>query len=437
GGRAVNLLIMYSVLMGITTFLLATNSELSLIPPKEMVFLTLLASISFGIFVSMIIGADSVSGERERRTLEALLLTPASRRQIVVGKFLAALSPWPAALLISLPALVVVSQGNPVLGRALALGALMGTLLALAFTSFGVLVSIWSNSNRNSMFICLIVWLLLLLPTQLPGEAQKGSVGDLVQMINPMEATSEFLEKILVNNRTFAEKRPFFWAGFLSAVVLSALLVGFAAPRLRLEGGRPRRSRAARLVGAALSILSLSVLVVGPPAAAGGRSGDPAGIRVEIDRRFAVVKTGDEIGFTTVVTNEGPEPSPPLILAMNIINVDEEGDVVDPEDWSPERTQYLEPLAPGASAELGWTVEAILKGDYLVYLVAVPQPAGERATSTPVSSPGLHLTVRPFARLNPKGVLPVAIFVPLGVTLAALALVRLRLRRIQERDEAV
>ncbi|MGH2540670.1 MAG: hypothetical protein ACRDGK_09130, partial [Actinomycetota bacterium] len=70
GGRAINLLILYSCLLGLMTFLLATNSELSLIPPKEMVFLTLLNTISFGVFIGMIIGADGISGERERGTLE-------------------------------------------------------------------------------------------------------------------------------------------------------------------------------------------------------------------------------------------------------------------------------------------------------------------------------------------------------------------------------
>ena len=35
-----------------------------------------------------------------------------------------------------------------------------------------------------------------------------------------------------------------------------------------------------------------------------------------------------------------------------------------------------------------------------------------------------------FQRLNPQGVLPVVIAVPLGVTLALLVLVRLRLRRL-------
>src|SRR5918911_5441051 len=122
GGRALNLLILYSLLLGLMTFLLATNTELNLIPPKEMVFLTLLNTISFGAFIGMIVGADGISGERERGTLEVLLLTPASRRQLVLGKLLAALTPWPAAYLISVPALVVVAQGNDVLGQALVLG---------------------------------------------------------------------------------------------------------------------------------------------------------------------------------------------------------------------------------------------------------------------------------------------------------------------------
>jgi hypothetical protein len=117
-------------------------------------------------------------------------------------------------------------------------------------------------------------------------------------------------------------------------------------------------------------------------------------------------------------------------VALNIINLDSEGDVVDPEDWSPERTQYIEPLAPGSSSENAWQIDAILKGDYLVYMVAVPQPRSARDTSVPVASPGLHLTVNPFARLNPGGVLPVAIFVPLGVTAGVLLLIRLRLHRI-------
>lgn len=439
GGRAINMLILYSCLLGLTTFLLATNSELSLIPPKEMVFLTLLNSISFGVFIGLIIGADGVSGERERGTLEVLLLTPTSRRQLMLGKLLAALTPWPAAFLISTPALLVVAQGNDVVGQALVLGAILGTLLAVAFTGFGLLVSTWSNSNKTSMLICLLVWLLLLLPTQLPGEAQKGDFGYWVQRINPMQASSEFLEKVLVNNRTVAEKAPFLRASVLAALVVLLLLFLVAAPRLRLVAGRARRLRARWGTLSGMTLASLVLVCLGAaPAMAIGRNqvaGEQGGgLKVVLEEDFLQVKTGDELQFQTLIENNSRQDSPPVILALNIIKLSSSGDVVDPEDWSPERTQYVDSIAAGDALRHSWTIEAILKGDYMVYLVAIPEPTGEEATSVPVASSGLHLTVGAFQRLNPGGVLPVVIAVPLGVTVILLLLVRVRLRRLG-RDE--
>ena len=115
---------------------------------------------------------------------------------------------------------------------------------------------------------------------------------------------------------------------------------------------------------------------------------------------------------------------------MNIINLDAAGDVVDPEDWSPQRTQYIEHLGSGQSTTLSWRVNAILDGDYMVYMVLIPAPDGQQATSQPVASSGIHLTVTPFTRLNPGGVLPYAIGGPVVVLLAVLLLFRLRRRGI-------
>src|SRR6266498_1013890 len=84
--------------------------------------------------IGLIIGADSISGERERATLEALLLTPGSRRQIVFGKFLGALSAWPVALMITVPFMSLLSQNSGVFGPAVLWGLLAGVLLIPAFT---------------------------------------------------------------------------------------------------------------------------------------------------------------------------------------------------------------------------------------------------------------------------------------------------------------
>ncbi|HET7659168.1 MAG TPA: ABC transporter permease subunit [Oryzihumus sp.] len=440
GGRVLVLLVLFSLIMSVTSVLRQLESQLSLIPPVEMVFLTVLSSITFGLFVGLVIAADSFSGERERATLEPLLLTPVRPRQLVLGKFLAALTPWPLTLLISVPYVWVLGQGDDSIKEGLLLGAMLGGLLSIAFTGLAMVISIWSRSNRTSLFASLLVYLIFLIPTQWPGSAQKGDLGYLVQQLNPLQASSEFLEKVIVNNRTVAEKMPYLMAAIYAAAGVLVVLMLVAAPRLRLdvETSRPGRSRWHRgprseaLAGPALVLALLSVPAVGvgsAAAAAPAASGGDSGLGITTDLGYRTVNAGDKITFTTVVTNTGSGTSPELSVAMNIVKTTQ-GEPVDPEDWSPERTQTVDPLAAGEQAKQDWQVNAILEGDYMVYLTVIPKPAGADSTATPVASPGIHLTVKAFEKSNPGGVLPVAIATP--VAMAAIAMVPWWRRRRRE-----
>lgn len=69
GGKALILILIFTILLGAMSYVLATNSELSLIPPKEMVYETLKIAMAVSLFIGLIIGADSISGGRERSTL--------------------------------------------------------------------------------------------------------------------------------------------------------------------------------------------------------------------------------------------------------------------------------------------------------------------------------------------------------------------------------
>jgi hypothetical protein len=153
-------------------------------------------------------------------------------------------------------------------------------------------------------------------------------------------------------------------------------------------------------------------------------------LEINIDATSAVAKTGDKVEFHTTVTNTGAEDSEPLVVAMNIINLDPDGETVDPEDWSPERTQYLETLKPGQSATQTWLLNTILEGDYMVYIVLVPTPESQGINSQPITSPGMHVRVKPFTRLNPGGILPLSVGIPLLLILVSLAVRQLRRRSI-------
>jgi ABC-2 type transport system permease protein len=240
GGKALNLLILFGILMSVTAFLLATNSELSLTPPRLMIVTMVQSAITFGLFIGLIIAAESFSGERERATLEPLLLAPAGRRQIALGKFLAALSPWPIAYLFCVPYVITLSQGDLALWPALGWGAIVGTLTTVAFTGLGMLVSLWSNSSRTSLFVGLLIYIVALLPAQLPGEFQTTAAGAVVQTVDPLEAIRQFLIKGFVDVRPVEELWPLLYAPVLVNAVILGVLFLYAAPRLRLEADAPR-----------------------------------------------------------------------------------------------------------------------------------------------------------------------------------------------------
>ncbi len=425
GGRALNLTIAYTVLLGAYAYWMARDSAVSLIPPKEMVFELLKAGLLAGVFMGLIIGADSLSGERERATLEGLLLTPTSRRQVVVAKFLAACSTWPVALLVTVPYLKVLSQGDAVFGQAVVWGTAFGFALT-GFTALGMIVSARSNSNKTSMFVSLALFLVFVLPTQLPGNAQSGVIGLLGQAANPLGAYRYFLAKILVNNATPEQVWLYAVSTAAFGVLMIGLLLSYIGPALSIDAAAPRKRRPTPLRVAAAVVIAC-LLGAAPTRAQETVAEAPVG--VSITMADTIVRAGGTILFKTMVKNDHADPSRPLIMAMNIINLNAKGEIVDPEDWSPQRTQYIEPLAPGQTTSLDWRVNAIIDGDYMVYMVAIPAPNGPDATSHPVASSGIHLTVTPYTKLNPGGVLPYAVGGP--IVLGLIILIAYRHRRGQ------
>lgn len=446
GGKALILIFIYCVLMGLLSYVLASNSELSLIPPKEMVFLILQTALLVGGFIAAIVGADSLSGERERATLEALLLTPSSRFQIVAGKLLAAITPWPVAMITTIPYLRALSQGDEVFGQGVYWGFIFGTLLTIAYTGVGMLASIWSGSNRTSLGISLLIYILCALPVQFPGNTQTGVMGRFLKASNPMEAVDHVLEKLLVNNRTLDELTTYLQSPILMPILVLGVLLFYAAPRLRLDPGIPWSSEKKRGRIASILLLVGLLSIGGTPVAVAAPMTAPvvapvvnplaqdAGpiiqlpLEITIDTTAKVVKSGEPILFKTIVKNNDTKTSPPLILAMNIINLNAEGDVVDPEDWSPQRTQYLEALAAGETSAHEWRLNTILGGDYMVYMVLIPAPDTPESSSWPVTSAGMHVTVEIVVNANPSGITPYAVGVPI-VLLGAILFINYQRRR--------
>jgi hypothetical protein len=180
---------------------------------------------------------------------------------------------------------------------------------------------------------------------------------------------------------------------------------------------RPRRALAC-LLGAAT--------VLSPPGALALGSGPDALTTTLTNSRGRVtIGLGDSFSFTTTVTNPGRTPLAGLVAHLNIVSLTR-GVYVDPEDWSSDRTRYLAPLPPGDSVRVPWTVKGVNGGDFAIYAVIVPGLRPRAVHGGLAVSPALAAHVEERRTLNPGGVLPLVVGVPL---LIGLVTAGTRLRR--------
>jgi len=230
--RGPAIVVAYSLLLSLLTYLAASNEELNIIDQRDTVNLVTQIAVAFAVVVSLLFSADSISGERERETLESLLLTPVTRRDIALGKLLAAVSVWPVMLVVALPYIWALRAGSGLFADAVLSGLVVGTLLVVAFASLGLIVSIFSASNRLSLAVTFFIFVVLLAPTQLP---LSGWFGDLITQISPMTAGSEFLQRVIVKEHAWGDDLHLLIAPVAAALVVSAVAF-VVAGRLRLHG---------------------------------------------------------------------------------------------------------------------------------------------------------------------------------------------------------
>jgi len=237
GGRGLVLTLAFSLLVSIVSYLVATNRALNFLEQRESVNLTLQVAIAVGSLLALLAAADSLSGERERGTLESLLLTPVSRREIAVGKLVGSLSLWLAAFVVIVPYVWFLGRGIGLVGPALAAGFAVGTMLAVFLASLGVIASMFAASNRISLSVSLFLLLALYAPTQFPASAQQGWAGELMSRVNPLVAGEHYVGKIVVDNHAWTQDTSWLLSPAVAAVVFAALVPLLGGRFIKLRGG--------------------------------------------------------------------------------------------------------------------------------------------------------------------------------------------------------
>jgi hypothetical protein len=183
------------------------------------------------------------------------------------------------------------------------------------------------------------------------------------------------------------------------------------------------------IVGGLVALLLVVAAAIAAPAfAQDGGQATAGDLTVSVSRSEVSTLTGKTFTFTSKITNSGSEATPPLIANLAFVAIDHTT-YVDPEDWSPQRTVSVTPIAAGSSATLTWTVKPVLAGDVAVYVVVLPEPPALAGAGPLAASPAIPVHVEEHRALNPGGVLPVVLAVPgvLALAFAGLRMVRNRI----------
>jgi ABC-2 type transport system permease protein len=236
-GRGLILLFLFSVLLSAVTYLTSTNLALNFLEQRESVNLVLQFAVAVGVLATLVVSADGISGERERGTLETLLVTPVSRRSIIAGKLIAALTLWFATFGISIPYLWVLGREVGILGAALSVGFCVGTILAIGLGSIGLLISGASNSNKTSIVASIFLLLILFAPTQLPSGLPQGWFFEALLRANPVASGLTYISSLLVQGHSWTQDLSYLITPLLTMIIAGGALI-LAGPRLvRLTRG--------------------------------------------------------------------------------------------------------------------------------------------------------------------------------------------------------
>lgn len=228
--------VLAALVLSLMSYLLLTDKELSLLDQSEMLYIITSLAIGLGVLVAGILAGDAVAGERERATLESLLLTPIGRGALVAGKVWAVIASWVLIFAISAPYIFVVSAGTELTAAALLYTFVLGTLCVSGFAALTVGISCLASSGRGVTLAALAIFVAMAAPTLLGTVLQKSWFGALYNALSPFAQVRLSLDSAIVDKESLFIQLPHL-AALVAFVALAGAFAAIAARRVSLEGG--------------------------------------------------------------------------------------------------------------------------------------------------------------------------------------------------------
>lgn len=185
--------------------------------------------LGISILVTIIIGSNMYAGERERETLESLLLSPLSKAQITFGKLVGLLLFWFIISLLFLPYFFALSMGTDIFVKALVFLYLICFPLIIGF--FAIL-----SSTKSSTLLSFVLFLVTAIPMFLSTTMKKSGFAHIVDTVSPLSRSMLTLKDYFVNRLGFTVLMVDLLPVLVFLIISIALLL-FANNKISLKGG--------------------------------------------------------------------------------------------------------------------------------------------------------------------------------------------------------
>jgi len=216
-------LLISSLLFSVTSYLLLTNKELSLLDQTELLWLLGKIIIGVALLIVTVDASSSITAEFEKETAESLFVSPLKMKDFIVGKLLASLTLWAAIFVVSIPYILVTSAGSHLAVAFLFYIALLGTLGILGFVFLIFAVSLLFRSSKNTLTTSLILLLGLSIPAVFTSTLKTDVVSQIISKVNPIDSIFSSLDNVLVDYKLSLTQN---WQYILPLILFCMLTFG-------------------------------------------------------------------------------------------------------------------------------------------------------------------------------------------------------------------
>ena len=203
-GRGMAFLVVAAIVLSAYAALLVTNVELSLLGNAEAIYRMGSILLALGCLVAVLRASDSIAGERERQTLEALLVAPVSPTVTAAAKGLGTLFSWCLVFAIGLPYLWSVGSTGQNLAPGLVYLFITGTLAVTAFGGLTMAISARVRNAKAALAVGLAVLLFAAAPLVLGASLRQNPIGVFLDYVNPFANATNILDSVVIDTQGFS-----------------------------------------------------------------------------------------------------------------------------------------------------------------------------------------------------------------------------------------